>query len=60
VVFSGDIVIKYRADKQALYEKVIEIIKEGVEYLSKYDYLGGNGTRGYGRVNIVLRKKEGV
>ena len=41
----------YNADKEDEIEEDIKNLKEAFELL-EYDYLGGNGTRGYGRVKI--------
>ena len=38
-------------------KKDFEILKEGFQLL-KYDYLGGNGSRGYGKVKITDLKVE--
>lgn len=46
-----DMSVIYNADKEDEIEEDIENLKEAFELL-EYDYLGGNGTRGYGRVKI--------
>lgn len=46
-----DMSVIYNADKEDEIEEDIKNLKEAFELL-KYDYLGGNGTRGYGRVII--------
>lgn len=35
-------------------DKIIELIKKVFDYISDYGYIGGNGTRGYGKVKINL------
>lgn len=46
-----DMSVIYNADKEDEIEEDIKNLKEAFELL-EYDYLGGNGTRGYGRVKI--------
>lgn len=46
-----DMSVIYNADKEDEIEEDIKHLKEAFELL-EYDYLGGNGTRGYGRVII--------
>ena len=44
--------IKYTVDD------VEKLLKKGIKYLQD-DYLGGNGTRGYGQVKVKLEKLDG-
>lgn len=46
-----DMSVIYNADKEDEIEEDIKNLKEAFELL-EYDYLGGNGSRGYGRVKI--------
>ena len=36
----------------------MEKLKQAIEYLVKYDYLGGSGTRGYGKIALWFDKIE--
>jgi len=65
VVFKGEIIYKLlgwtilskdETINQALRE--IEELKKVIIYLMKYDYLGGSGTRGYGKIAINVDKIE--
>ena len=40
------------ADSDEAAEKYIGLLAEGMNLL-KYDYLGGSGSRGYGRVRFI-------
>jgi len=40
-------------------EELIALVKEGVTLLNN-DYLGGNGTRGYGHVEVTLNEPEKI
>lgn len=44
--------IVYNAEKEAEIVEDIQLLKEGLTLLT-YDYLGGNGSRGYGRVQFT-------
>ena len=44
--------IIYEVNDEAVMIQDFGILKEGFELLN-YDYLGGNGSRGYGRVRIA-------
>ena len=44
----------YEGDNESLY---LKIIKEGLELLSQ-SYLGGSGTRGYGKVVIEYTEER--
>ena len=46
-----DMSVIYNADSQEDLRDDIKNLKEAFELL-EYDYLGGNGSRGYGRVKI--------
>ncbi len=52
IIFEGEIVIRYKDNEEL--NKSEEILDKGVELLEK-DYLGGNGTRGYGRITIEIK-----
>lgn len=54
-----DFSIIYNAEKEDEIKEDIELIKEGLKFL-EYDYLGGNGSRGYGRVKIEDLKMDVV
>ena len=43
--------IIYNAEKENEIKEDIQILKEGIKFL-EYDYIGGSGSRGYGRVKI--------
>lgn len=44
--------IIYNAEEEAEIVEDIQLLKEGLTLLT-YDYLGGNGSRGYGRVRFT-------
>ncbi len=44
--------IIYNAEKEDEIVEDIKLLKDGMKLL-KYDYLGGSGSRGYGRVHIT-------
>ena len=46
-----DFSIIYNAEEESEIKEDLSILKEGLKFL-EYDYLGGNGSRGYGRVKI--------
>ncbi len=54
-----DFSIIYNAEKEDEIKEDIELLKEGLKFL-EYDYLGGNGSRGYGRVKIEDLKMDVV
>ena len=54
-----DFSIIYNAEKEDEIKEDIELLKEGLKFL-EYDYLGGNGSRGYGRVKIEGLKMDVV
>jgi len=65
VVFKGELIYKMLGwgilSKNEVIEQTkvdIEKLKKAMEYLIKYDYLGGSGTRGYGKVAIYVEKIE--
>ena len=43
--------IIYNAEEENEIKEDIQILKEGIKFL-EYDYIGGSGSRGYGRVKI--------
>ncbi|MDQ9833946.1 type III-A CRISPR-associated RAMP protein Csm3, partial [Acinetobacter soli] len=43
-----DFSIIYNAEEESEIKEDLLILKEGLKFL-EYDYLGGNGSRGYGR-----------
>lgn len=47
-----DFSIIYNAEVEEEIETDLKILKEGLELL-EYDYLGGSGSRGYGRIEII-------
>lgn len=52
--FEGEIVFRFFNQKAKEKEQeLINLFKEGVELLNE-DYLGGSGSRGYGRVKVEL------
>ncbi len=53
--FGLDII--YNIDKEEELEEDFEIIKEGL-LLLEYDYIGGSGSRGYGKIKISDIKAE--
>ncbi|HRU98836.1 MAG TPA: type III-A CRISPR-associated RAMP protein Csm3 [Ruminococcus sp.] len=55
--FDMEIICDVNTDEDA--EKSISILSDGME-LIKYDYLGGNGSRGYGRIQFVDLELECV
>ncbi|WP_300276476.1 type III-A CRISPR-associated RAMP protein Csm3 [Peptacetobacter sp.] len=46
-----DFSIIYNAEEEKEIKEDIELLKEGLKFL-EYDYIGGHGSRGYGRVKI--------
>ena len=44
--------IVYNAEKETEIVEDIQLLKEGMTLLT-YDYLGGNGSRGYGKVRFA-------
>lgn len=51
--------IIYNAEEENEIKEDLEILKEGLKFL-EYDYIGGNGSRGYGRVKIDALKMDVV
>lgn len=51
--------IIYNAEEENEIKEDLEILKEGLKFL-EYDYIGGNGSRGYGRVKINGLKMDVV
>lgn len=43
--------IVYNADKEEEIVEDMKLLKEGLKFL-EYDYIGGHGSRGYGRIGI--------
>lgn len=43
--------IVYNADKEEEIIEDMKLLKEGLKFL-EYDYIGGHGSRGYGRIGI--------
>jgi len=65
VVFKGEIIYKLLGWTHLSKEEVINQAKKEIEelkkviiYLTKYDYLGGSGTRGYGKIAVYIDKIE--
>lgn len=54
-----DFSIIYNAEEESEIKEDLEILKEGLKFL-EYDYIGGNGSRGYGRVKIDGLKMDVV
>ncbi len=54
-----DFSIIYNAEEESEIKEDLLILKEGLKFL-EYDYLGGNGSRGYGRVKIDGLKMDVV
>lgn len=54
-----DFSIIYNIEDEKEIEEDFKLIKEGFKLL-EYDYLGGNGSRGYGRIKIQDLKLEPV
>ena len=54
-----DFSIIYNAEEESEIKEDLSILKEGLKFL-EYDYLGGNGSRGYGRVKIDGLKMDVV
>lgn len=46
-----DLNIIYEVDDESKIEEDLKIVQEGLQLL-EYDYLGGNGSRGYGKVKF--------
>ena len=55
--FGIDIIYEAESGKEAEIEEDIALIAEGMKML-EYDYLGGNGSRGYGKVEFSELKAE--
>ena len=55
--FGIDIIYEAKSGKEAEIEEDIALISEGMKML-EYDYLGGNGSRGYGKVEFSELKAE--
>nr|WP_249026353.1 RAMP superfamily CRISPR-associated protein [Thomasclavelia cocleata] len=54
-VFEGEIVLNvFKGDDK---DKMMKTIKESLKLL-ELNYLGGNGTRGYGRVKVEMGNFE--
>lgn len=49
----------YEVKDEAVMEQDFKIIRDGLKLL-KYDYLGGNGSRGYGKVKFMDLYAEAV
>jgi len=65
VVFKGELIYKMLGwgilgENEVIEQTKVDIekLKKAMEYLVKYDYLGGSGTRGYGKVAICIEKIE--
>jgi len=65
VIFKGEIVYKllgwtFLSKEEVINQvkKEIEELKKAIIYLMKYDYLGGSGTRGYGKVSVYIDRIE--
>ena len=43
----------YEVENEETMKQDFEILKEGFRLL-EYDYLGGNGSRGYGKIKIII------
>ena len=55
--FGIDIIYEAKSGKEAEIEEDVALISEGMKML-EYDYLGGNGSRGYGKVEFSELKAE--
>jgi CRISPR-associated protein Csm3 len=56
-IFRGNIIIRlFKGDS---YENTLEILQKGIKLLEN-DYLGGSGSRGYGRIEIGKPKKATI
>ncbi|HOI47455.1 MAG TPA: type III-A CRISPR-associated RAMP protein Csm3 [Bacilli bacterium] len=55
VTFEGEIIVN--AYNNENIEEMIAVLKKGFELL-KANYLGGSGTRGYGKVEIAIKKES--
>lgn len=55
VAFNGEIIVNGYNNEPI--EQFVEILKKGFE-LIEHNYLGGSGTRGYGKVSIQVLKEE--
>lgn len=52
--FEGEIVFRFFDQKtEEKKQQLIDLFKEGIDLLNE-DYLGGSGSRGYGRVKVEL------
>jgi len=65
IEFKGEIIYKLLGwgileEKDVLNQAKEELkkLEQAIEYLMKYDYLGGSGTRGYGKVALWFEKIE--
>ncbi|MCS6795327.1 MAG: type III-A CRISPR-associated RAMP protein Csm3 [Cytophagales bacterium] len=54
-VFDFEIVLDKYSDSEA--KEILQKLQEGIELLNQ-DYLGGSGTRGYGKVEIVFDEES--
>lgn len=58
VNFMGEIILtSYGKDDNNALDQYEERLRKGIQILET-DYLGGNGTRGYGQVTIELKQKS--
>ena len=57
--FGVDIIYEVEAGKEGEIEEDIEVIAEAMRML-QYDYLGGSGSRGYGKVKFYNLKADNV
>ncbi len=53
-VFSGKLILNVLDNLRDDEEKFLEVLDKGVELLNN-SYLGGSGSRGYGKINISLK-----
>ena len=56
VVFTGEVIIREKNGMKADY--VLDILNKACKKLSEEDYLGGSGSRGYGKVEVEIFKSE--
>ncbi|MCB9367142.1 MAG: type III-A CRISPR-associated RAMP protein Csm3 [Calditrichaeota bacterium] len=57
VDFEFDLVLRVFDEDKAEYKQFLEYLAEAFEMLEQ-DYLGGNGTRGYGKVEVIAADGE--